>query len=474
MKKKISVLLLLITMTVTGCSEASGTETPDMPEVTEEPDAADPVAEETPEPEYPLLNEDGSYTYQFEFADDYLSADFAGIDVLDSTEDYPRERFEDVFMYSKGAYLNDPDIPPEFFDEWGYTCAACDCKIAGDPEFGFNCQYIKNIDGNVSFLISDLNYTMAVRWEKGQVLYTLWDNDVMRIKYERAGKELTALAVKEFLAHNDLVGTDAKAFVDSFDEGLYDKVLSTLSDDNRTAYSPLFRFDNGVMRAKNVDDEALGTGDFKEVGFEFLLPNLGRRVFEVIVDKPTGRIFCTSYRTLYPGEDFYAYPAGVEWDESGPVTPDISYPEFEPAEPDEPEKEETPAPEEEQTENAPAKEEPAAKTGVVIDEEEFQHGVMMSAKKGTVVNDDFANGVRSSVTAQLDGMGATASSDPGSLIYRRKPFRFGTSAEEAANAMINDVLPMYGFDVAGKNYYFSAVEKFDNGYVVTMGWTRWN
>jgi hypothetical protein len=33
---------------------------------------------------------------------------------------------------------------------------------------------------------------------------------------------------------------------------------------------------------------------------------------------------------------------------------------------------------------------------------------------------------------------------------------------------------MYGFDVAGKNYYFSAVEKFDNGYVVTMGWTRWN
>ena len=29
-----------------------------------------------------------------EFDDDYLSADFAGINVLDSTEDYPRERFE--------------------------------------------------------------------------------------------------------------------------------------------------------------------------------------------------------------------------------------------------------------------------------------------------------------------------------------------------------------------------------------------
>ncbi|MCR5669712.1 MAG: hypothetical protein K6G10_01790 [Butyrivibrio sp.] len=455
MKKKISALILLITLAGTGCGEASG-----VPVVTEVADAAETPAKDTKESEYPLQNKDGSYSYKFEFKNDYLSADFAGIDVLDATEDYPRERFEDVFMYSKGAYLNDPDVPPEFFDEWGYSCAACDCKIKGDPEFGFNCTYSKNIDGTVTFLISDLNYTMAVRWEKGQTLYTLWDNDVMRIKYERVGKEYPNLDVKEILAHNDLVGADAKAFVDSFDDGLYDKVLSTLSD-NKTAYSPLFHFDNGVMRAKNVDDEALGTDDFKEVGFEFYLPNLGRRVFEVIVDKPTGRIFCTSYRTLYPGENFDAYPAGVEWNESGPVTPAENCPVFEPAEQDDTEKEETP-------------EESASKTGVVIDEEEFQHGVMMSAKQGTVVNDDFATGVRNSVTAQLNGMGATEASDPGSLIYRRVPIRLGTSAEEAANAVINDVLPMYGFDVTGKNYYFAKVEKFDNGYVVNMGWTGWN
>ena len=116
---------------------------------------------------------------------------------------------------------------------------------------------------------------------------------------------------------------------------------------------------------------------------------------------------------------------------------------------------------------------PAA-TGAVIDEEEFRRGVMMGPKKGTIVNDDFATGVTNSLISQLNGMGAIQASDPAPLIFRSKPFRFETTPEDAANAMINDVMPNFGFDMAGKNYFISAVQKFDNGYVVTVGWTRWN
>lgn len=120
-----------------------------------------------------------------------------------------------------------------------------------------------------------------------------------------------------------------------------------------------------------------------------------------------------------------------------------------------------------------AKEAPAA-TGVVIDEEEFRRGVMMGPKKGTIVNDDFATGVTNSLISQLNGMGAVQTTDPAPLIFRSKPFRFETSPEEAASAMINDVMPMFGFEMAGKNYFVASVQKFDNGYVVTVGWTRWN
>ena len=130
------------------------------------------------------------------------------------------------------------------------------------------------------------------------------------------------------------------------------------------------------------------------------------------------------------------------------------------------------APAEEKKEE-PAKEAPAA-TGAVIDEEEFRRGVMMGPKKGTIVNDDFATGVTNSLISQLNGMGAIQTSDPAPPIFRSKPFRFETTPEDAANAMINDVMPNFGFDMAGKNYFISAVQKFDNGYVVTVGWTRWN
>ncbi len=70
-------------------------------------------------------------------------------------------------------------------------------------------------------------------------------------------------------------------------------------------------------------------------------------------------------------------------------------------------------------------------------------------------------------------MGVSISDNPSSLIFRSKPFRFGTSVEEAANTVINDVAPMYNFDFTGKSYYIGNVEKFDNGYV-TVGWTCWN
>lgn len=467
---------VLITALSTGCGEVEAPAAEAETVQAEPADAAEAVAEEdTQEPveapeEYPISNEDGSYAYQFTFKDDYLSQDFAGIDVLDAAEDYPRERFEEVFLYSRGDYLDNPDVPPDFFDEWG---CLCDCSNGKVPEFGYSCIYNKTIDKDVYFSIKDKNYGLAVKWEKGQLSsYTLWDNEIAKIQSERRGYEFAADETDEVLAKNPIMGTYAKEFVDSFDEGLYDFILSTLPD-SVNAYSALFHFDNGVMRAKNVDEDG--------IGFEFMLPHKGRWVYDVIVDKPTGRISSLQYRKPYPGENFYAYPAGVEWDENGPsVTGDpySGYPEFNDVKTPAPETDEPePDTEKEQKteeETGQTEEEKPESTGVVIDEEEFQHGVMMSPKQGTIVSDDFATGVKNSITAQLEGMGVTAASDPSALIFRRKPFRFGTSAEEAANAVINDVMPMYGFDMSGKNYFLSAVEKFDNGYVVTVGWTRWN
>ncbi len=467
MRRRSLLTIIIMSMIASGCagsttpvaetkSDAAST-TQDL--VTDQNDVST-----EPEMEYPQQNDDGSYTYPFTFSYDYLSTDFAGKDVLDTTEEYPRERFEDVFMFSKGAYLNDPSVPPEFFDEWG---CACDCKVPDAPDFGFDCVYSKNIDGSVAFAITDINYCLAVQWEKGQVIYHLWDNELSIVLDRRRGREDSSIkSTKEILAHNDIMGADAKEFVDSFDEGLYEKVLSTLSD-NVTAYSPLFHFDNGVMRAKNISEDT--------IGFEFLLPDKGRRVYEISVDKVTGKVYGTIYRTSYPGENFYSYPSGVEWDENGPVINEdytAQYPKYEEKTPDEVQADDQQS--SDTATNNLVEEKPAASTGAVIDEEEFEHGVMLSAKQGTIVNDEFASGVKNSMTAQLDGMGALAASDPASLIYRRKPFRFGTSSDEAANAMINDVLPMYNFDVTGKNYFISSVEKFDNGYVVTVGWTRWN
>ncbi|WP_207641378.1 hypothetical protein [Butyrivibrio proteoclasticus] len=477
-------ILLLVMIIAAGCGNSEDASALAESSVALTSDTAEQKDETTDEiQETPALNDDGSYTYSFEFKDEYISTDFAGIDVLDATEDYPRERFEDVFMYSKGAYLDKPDVPADFFDEWGYTCPE-NCDSSNDPGFGFSISYIKNIDGKVSCILSDINYCIAVRWEKDQILYNLWDKELSRIKSERKNIIIQNTDTKEILAHNDLMGADARELMDDFHEGLYDFVLSKLPE-GKNSYSPLFRFDNGVFRALNVDDDGYG--------FEFMLPDKGRRVYAIYVDKPTGRISGTLYRTPYPGEDFYAYPAGrtiEDIDSDMNNDPFAEYPVFEPNEELNPEKEDTEESEaaktsEESTEEAssvapaeekkeePAKEAPAA-TGAVIDEEEFRRGVMMGPKKGTIVNDDFATGVTNSLISQLNGMGAIQTSDPAPLIFRSKPFRFETTPEEAANAMINDVMPNFGFDMAGKNYFISAVQKFDNGYVVTVGWTRWN
>lgn len=476
MKNKIIAAIMLVSIVVTGCGKATLSETASDTST----EAETPATEETSEAvndettEYPIKNEDGSYTYPFTFPDEYISTDFAGIDVLESTEDYPRERFEDVFLYSKGSYLNDPSVPAEFFDEWGYSCAAADCKDEGDdPGFGFSCTYIKDIDGKVSFMLIDKNYALAVRWEKGQIEYNLWDNEMAIVLDKRRGLEDASIsATKEIMAHNELMGANAKEFMDSFDEGFYDFVLSTFpsyTEDVR-AYSPLFYFDNGVMRACNISED--GT-----IGFEFMFPEKGRKVYEITVDTITGKVYGSLYRTPYPGENFYSYPAGNGWDENGLIELEDAHKEY--PQIDVPDNSEDAAAVAESTEEKPTEEKtsdekPAASTGVVIDEEEFTRGVMMSPKRGVAVNDEFATGVKSSLVAQLEGMGASEGSDPSALIYRSIPIRLGTSPEEAANTVINDVMPMFNFDFNGKNFYISSIEKFDNGYVVMVGWTRWN
>ena len=321
-----AVLSALVALLVTGCAENA----PTLPEQTISSAEAEAMAETSADVDSmpketvqtgPVKNEDGSYTCSFSFPDQYLSTDFAGIDVLDSTPEYPRERFEDVFMYCKGAYLNNPDVPADFFNEWFYTCAAEDCKIEGDPNFGFSCAYIKNIDGKTSFILRDKNYGFAVRWDKGQILYDLWSHEIAKIKCDRRGYVYNVTETKEVLTHNDLIGANAKEIVDSFEDGLYDKVLSTLSDRSHNAYTPIFHFNNGALRASNSDEDPdtpekprtyEGTVD-DGIVFEFYLPDKGMRIFSIIVDRMTGRIYGTLYRTLNPGEDFFAYPAGMEW-----------------------------------------------------------------------------------------------------------------------------------------------------------------